>query len=205
MHLLVRLGLSKRVGELNGQLDRAPHVQCAAVDEGAQRLARHELEDEKPLAHVFADFEQLRDVGVRNSGRCGRGVQQRAKPSPIRNNVDRQHLDGHRAAQACIARAKHLAEPTGAERREHFVVRYRVRHGAGFTSSVAWTDASRPGLAGCACRWITDRSPLAPHLQAAASNRWPRPKVPGRPEPQASRPWEPGSRPSRQIFEPKAA
>ena len=66
----VRVG--ERVGDLDGEIDRAPRVQRPAGDGGLQRLAGHELEDEKQLALILADLVERGDVRVRQRAAVAR-------------------------------------------------------------------------------------------------------------------------------------
>jgi hypothetical protein len=168
------LRIGERIGQLNRKFDGAPDVQRATIDQRAQRLALHELEHQKPLLAVFANFEQGGDVRVRQRRGCSCGIQQ--LPQPIRIAADRggQHFDGDGPAQTRVPRAIDLAQAPGAEVTEDLVMGDRVRHY--FFGGFAGRSSTRLGRLRV---WVLTRSSTTcatssgRSFQSLAGSAWP--------------------------------
>ena len=115
------VGGGQPVADLDGNFHGATYRKGSSFQPLPQRLALEQLEYDEGRAVLRAHVVQGEDVGV-VEGRDGSGlVLEAAEAVRVRGAVGGYDLDGDIAAETGVARAVHLAHPSGTQEGEKLV------------------------------------------------------------------------------------
>src|SRR5437773_4219752 len=137
------LRVGERVGNLNGEIDRAAGVHRPSANHALQRLAGDELERQKDLPLILADLIQRRDVGVGQRRGRARVEEKPLAASRIIRDLRRKHPDRDGTAEPRVPGAVDLTHPASADTVQDLVVPDALGHG---TATIIMTGPAQAGL-----------------------------------------------------------
>ena len=115
------MGFLERLGDLSCHPQRIGQRECAVLQPAVQRFARDVLHDEEQRIAIFANFENLADVGMINRRHCHRLAAQTLARVRVSRELARQQLDGDLTIQPRVAGAIDLAHSAGSEGGDNLV------------------------------------------------------------------------------------
>ena len=111
----------ERLGDLPGNAQQLLHRQRPLAQTGGERLAFHVLHDQVCGAILLADVVQAANVRMIQGGRGASFAFEAVAEVVLLGQLPPHQLDGHGAAQSCIAGTIDFSHSAGAESRLDFV------------------------------------------------------------------------------------
>jgi len=110
------MGGRKTFGYLRAEMHDVPRRDRPIVQSRAHRRALDELSDQELDTGVLPDVEHADDVGMVERRCRARFPLESLAGDAIPSKIPGENLDGHDAAEACIARPVHLPHPARPKR-----------------------------------------------------------------------------------------